>query len=458
MVTCRIAVAVGLLVTSVPAQRFFPGDAFLVTNANPNQSQGGAAVLRISSTPRTLLTMRVLHSEAIYDSYRDRIVFCATSGGTTPAVAVWAMSATGALTKLPIPVAPVTPKSLAATSRGDIYVIYNTKLLVLDKANAVHVVKDATNTKGFAVPQAAGRQSLFYDRGENALLYCYPEAKSNNQLALTRIPLSTSGRHVAGALKTVRFAVDPANTGQPRGFSRGPREKLFLPVDGGAGRRPRLRLVDPRTMHVGVYASTGAYFGDGAVHAGCYVPQKDWGIMLDTLNNNIRAYKENSQNPGGQIIASGVSPGGSHSEFASLIVVARPDSNYGLSRDKGRLSVATGGLQKLTGKFGASRGGHLYLVVGSSTSWLPGITVSGRTLPIRPDAYTAFALAVGSTGPFSSFAGRTNAKGEMAAAFVLPPNAPKSLVGLSLYHAALAFDPVLAPSFATNAVPVTFVR
>lgn len=101
-----------------------------------------------------------------------------------------------------------------------------------------------------------------------------------------------------------------------------------------------------------------------------------------------------------------------------------------------------------------------YLVLGSVSGDTPGLETHGVHVPLNPDPYLALTL-LGSptlTGALGTFSDSSGLGVPMAEAeFLLPEGLSPAVVGLTLHHAALVFDP-LAPTLVTTSNAVkTFV-
>lgn len=131
----------------------------------------------------------------------------------------------------------------------------------------------------------------------------------------------------------------------------------------------------------------------------------------------------------------------------------------GLSADTTTLSVSSGGVQNFRIDAGVGNAGKRYLLLGSMTGTAPGIALGPVTLPLVPDAYTAFTLAQRNSAFFVASSGRLDAAGRAAPALNLAPGVSLSLIGAHLFHAGLVLDlpGTGAARFATNAFPLTLV-
>lgn len=108
-----------------------------------------------------------------------------------------------------------------------------------------------------------------------------------------------------------------------------------------------------------------------------------------------------------------------------------------LAGDRSFVSSSNGGVQRLSIRAGAANAGRVYLVVGSTSGFAPGI----QGVPINFDAYTLATATSPNTAPLTSSLGLLDAQGRAEAAFTLPAPSP-SFVGTTFTHACIVLDPV----------------
>ncbi len=113
-----------------------------------------------------------------------------------------------------------------------------------------------------------------------------------------------------------------------------------------------------------------------------------------------------------------------------------------LATDTHKVSVTTGGTQKLQLDAGPANAGRNYWVFGSVTGTKPGVTLGSATgpvtIPLVPDLYTTLTISLANTGPWVSTRGTLDATGKAQASIVVP-KVPAAL-GVVLYHAYLVYD------------------
>lgn len=131
------------------------------------------------------------------------------------------------------------------------------------------------------------------------------------------------------------------------------------------------------------------------------------------------------------------------------------------------LSVSAGGVQSLALDAGPLFASHPYLLLGSGSGTNPGLAIDGLLLPLVVDAYTTYSLLHPNQPPLGTSLGILAASipgpgpapgGHASASFTLGPGADPGLIGLTVHHAFLAFDPLVGTAlFASNPAPLTFV-
>ncbi|QDU68278.1 FG-GAP repeat protein [Engelhardtia mirabilis] len=120
--------------------------------------------------------------------------------------------------------------------------------------------------------------------------------------------------------------------------------------------------------------------------------------------------------------------------------VYEPSGSQSLEAHPVLLHLWAGGTQQLALDFGSSAAGQLYIVLGSISGTTPGLSVDGLLLELVPDGYTNTTLVAPNTAPLGATFGALDGSGRGLATFSIPPNAPPSLAGLVLHHAAVVLD------------------
>ena len=121
------------------------------------------------------------------------------------------------------------------------------------------------------------------------------------------------------------------------------------------------------------------------------------------------------------------------------------------------LSLASGGTQSLALQAGSERAGELYLVVGSATGSVPGLSAAPIFLPLNWDAYSALSLSQAGQGIFGGTVGFLDAQGAGAAQIGIPPGSNPALVGVELRHAFLTLTSAAELTFASNATSLQLI-
>lgn len=113
---------------------------------------------------------------------------------------------------------------------------------------------------------------------------------------------------------------------------------------------------------------------------------------------------------------------------------------YSLVRDVRSLSVSAGGTQALELDAGAGAAGQFFGILGSISGVDPGLTVSGRLLPLNLDSYLLQTLQAPGAGPLVGATGVLDDLGRASASVVLATSGDPSLVGLEVHHAFGTFE------------------
>ena len=130
-----------------------------------------------------------------------------------------------------------------------------------------------------------------------------------------------------------------------------------------------------------------------------------------------------------------------------------------LQADVAELSVGSGGAQVLSLDAPVELAGDLAVFVGTASGVSPGFVLDGQQVPINvPDPYFDFMLQSQNGLVFQNTISALDGSGDTTATIAIPAGAPPTLVGLTLNHAAVAFDLVtVTATFASNPKSLTFV-
>lgn len=127
-----------------------------------------------------------------------------------------------------------------------------------------------------------------------------------------------------------------------------------------------------------------------------------------------------------------------------------------LSASEHLLPLDAGGATLLELDLGASFGGLPYVILGTASGTSPGIPLGGAgLLPLNADGYLAFVLGHPTAAVYDAFLGTFDGDGRAEAGIAVPTGLPASLSGLTLHHAAVAFDAEGSAVTATNPVPLS---
>jgi len=196
----------------------------------------------------------------------------------------------------------------------------------------------------------------------------------------------------------------------------------------------------------------------GSVVTGITQPGAPQVIATGTLTapTHVGTYTLDIDNVMGNVVRSGetgvpfwaVDPAGVGNKTSLTIEVAA------LFVDKATLSVSVLGSQHFSLDAGTANAGRQYLLMGTFTGTVPGITLAGGThLPLNPSVYLNFSGRNPNTPLLSNSFGNLDALGHAAASFNLP-HVPAAAAGIVLDHAYVLMKPI---DFASNAVEVTLV-
>lgn len=359
----RTALCLCLLTGLASAQAagdFTTGDLFLYTPAATGISSADGGIIRIDPLSGTTTLMVQFdhtlssHGAICYDSYRQRLVFCADPD-VPSAYKLLMMDGTGVLTS--IGYEGISFEALAPTGDGRIYMHPGSDAVqpfrYLDAANQMNILWDASGTAAFTVPGMVGYQAtgVIYDAGENALFIANRSSTngkcpggSSTEINVFKAPLSPDGSQVTGTVSCSQFDVDLASGGEsPVNWSRGPAGMLMLVVDTNSNaQQSRMLLVDPVSLAITSYAANSNSFA-AATNAGSYSNVLGEAVILDSGNDVLRAFALGETGNGTILTTPGeVSSPGSSGETATLVEVA-PGACAGAFVPYGTGLAGTGG-------------------------------------------------------------------------------------------------------------------
>jgi hypothetical protein len=314
-------------------QAFTVGDLYLLSWLLPSVSCG---ILRVDPlTGETALLVDIPENPAIkatltYDPYRDRLVYAdyRNPGGLV------AVDAAGNRTDL----APDQASPCVVAARGD-GIIYLCGLAggifrYLDASNIPHDLLDEAGTGVFHFASGNSLEEMIYDPGTNSLV-CFT-GQSNGVVCATayrtcaiKVPLTEDGTQVAGPVEFTEVDISASFPVVASGSGLCPTGEVFYVMDTNSNdREPRMQVLDVTTMTSAAYASNGPYVGAAATNAGTYSRLRGQAVILDTLEDSLRAYSRGEVGWGTRV-AGGVSGSGS-GEVARLVEIrARPSSAVG---------------------------------------------------------------------------------------------------------------------------------
>ena len=136
-----------------------------------------------------------------------------------------------------------------------------------------------------------------------------------------------------------------------------------------------------------------------------------------------------------------------------LAIVDRPTLGANISES----SAQKGVVQELTLNAGSSNAGRRYFIAGSLGT-TPGFALHGVHVPVNADNWFATTLSYANASAFHRFRGILDANGSAKAQFVIDPNNARRLLGSTIYHAYVVYDPLGQVHVASNPVSLTIVR
>ena len=313
---------------------FIANEIFVYNAAAQGISSNSGAVLRCDPvTGATSLYVDLTFSQqqqgsAAFDPYRQRVVFCASLAAADP-FKLW--FADGAGTVQDSGLGSQTFHSLAPVGDGRIYLRdVNTAtgpLKWIDAAGALHVLLGASGPAPFSIDGLPTYDvgGMLYDAGTNALLVASRSTCSGGtagKIYVRKLPLSADGTRVVGSVGCGEFEVSPSGE-VSAGISRLPAGLMLLGVDTNSNdQEPRLLVLDPVTLALGVFASNGSYTGAAATNASCWSTALGKGLILDTFVDTLRAFPFGASG-GGTVIATSmpVSSDGSSGETPAMFEI-----------------------------------------------------------------------------------------------------------------------------------------
>ncbi len=307
---------------------FTPGDLCLMTNSTPLY---GPAILRISPlSGATSLLLDLSDSPAFtgdlaWDPFRGKLLFtCYGIGG------LCGLDANGNVST----VAATGWGPWTFTSRGD-GIIYmwahfgdgTDGFFYLDAAGTVHDLLDVPGTGRYALGGGRFVTTIIYHPATNSLVglmgnhmtFMPSVCADGSQVCAFRIPLTTAGTQVSGAMVSTQFEVSPSFEAAV-GLGYAPNDQILMTIDTNSNaQEPRMMLLDPATMTISVWAQNINAFS-AATDAGTYSHVLGKAVIDDTGEDVLRAFAQGEISDG-TIVADSVSSWGS-AEFARLVEIS----------------------------------------------------------------------------------------------------------------------------------------
>jgi len=411
-------------------------------------------------------------ASAAYDPYRDRIVaYCGL--GTTLAPALYAIDAAGSWTTIAstylVRIAPRGDGKIYGYKAGAGHPTVQ-EVYYVDAAGQEQVLLDVGGASPWRLNDGVPFndndpiRAMIYEPSENALFLALmgsnlvPDCGAPLfDVSIRKLPLTADGTALRAPASCNDYDVGGTVSGlpvfeTPVGFSYGPGHQLVLGVHTSAsGAMPRILRVDPVTTTITPFATYGPFYGD--VNFGCcaYCPLTGEALVLEGGNDVWRGFTPGSSG-GGRAFGSYGSPGFGGGPGDTLFVVTPIGNGFSLTADATSLSVANGGAQNLDFHPGVAFANHIHLIVGSLSGWAPGFTFAGAHIPLNLDWYSDFTLNAANSAFLVDTLGFLDTNGTAAAQVNYPAGILVGLQGLTMQHAAIAFDGTLAIVHVSNPV------
>ena len=147
----------------------------------------------------------------------------------------------------------------------------------------------------------------------------------------------------------------------------------------------------------------------------------------------------------GMIYGPAINGAGFWNDMFNMPIPSYPGVVHGLVEIKPRfsavpshLSVSAGGQQRFSIDFTDKRAGQPYMILGSA-SGTAGVMIDGVNVQLTDDFYFQSTLMFPNSAPLSVSMGILDANGDGVGQYDLPPGSNPSLIGLTFYHAPVAF-------------------
>ena len=313
-----------------PAARadFTDGDIYLLSPAL--EGSDGSHVIGILKLDPLTGASSLLHQlstntypQLVFDPFREKLVFVQWDR------LLQGLDSNGNVTTLAN--LSEVPSGLAF-GNGLLYLRIGNEYFYLDQAGNVLPLLDEDGLFTFSDGGSIANRVLQYDAGTNAIIaFSANESVSPcGGYGLTcalKIPLTADGTQVAGP--NVASSID-VSTSAEQVVGAGPRSAggiLFVVDTNSNNEEGRLHLLEPSSMSIQPFASTGSFTGAATISAGTYSNARGQALVLDSFNDVIRAFSQGLTGAG-LVIADnnsgfGIS-GWGHSEAARMVEIAHP--------------------------------------------------------------------------------------------------------------------------------------
>lgn len=296
------------------------GDIVCVTAASGVGPGIKPAVLRIQPSPlsvSSVLADNAIQGHGAFDSYRNRVVVLRSA---PLGFAISLLDSNGSFSDMLYP-GNQDAQLVAPAGDGRIYFQRPGKISYFDAGGSVHDLLNSTGAGVFALPRQWSR--MYFDAATHSL---FMGSNSGINALITKIPLTADGTRVAGAPIDTIFVTAQLVSPIVVGFSPGPNGTVFVKLDDNSGNTaPRLLLMNPATIDISVFASSG-YFGVGGEIAGCFSPVLNAALVIDSLSDNLRIFTLGSTGAGTVSSQQLISSAGGSGELAEMFPITATTS------------------------------------------------------------------------------------------------------------------------------------
>jgi hypothetical protein len=443
---------------STQGSGFNAGDLFLYGHTLTTPGYNGAGILRVDPLAGTGSMLIPTHSSMddvgiiAFDSYRQRLVFCAAITGLepTPLLHLWLADGFGNKQMLGEGLFPANTqfRSIAPTEDGRIYLTPTSDqtqpIRWFDAANGLHTLYDTDGVTPLLIDGSPffPIMGMIHDAATNSLFIASSTPAPGFPLGATnvrKLQLSADGGRIIAPVGNSTFEISPKPWGQtsgetPRGWARGPNgELLLLLLCIDEESLPRIVQVDPVTSVISIWAhngSTSLPFGCSTNTAIAYSSTLGKAVITDYWNGKLRGYAEGDVGAGTVV---GTSPATLGGYYSNLTAVPPDDCSGGWIAYGTGLAGKGSFVPQLAGSGCAEPGAGIGLklsgaVGGASATLFVGLTPAA--IPFKGGSFLVGGVVLTAGLPMGGTPGAAGA-GSLTLPATLP--AIPALSGTSLY-------------------------